>query len=508
VLLVTKFFKKKNLMVVAFMLVGAGLIIPLSASAFTYTYRNTTCSWGGYYPPAIGVSSPTPSQSFTPGENISVKGYVRHHYCNNTSNTVYASVWNWDGSEYKKSTIANRPEGRCYNRRGTRVQCNYHTDYSDYFSFNITAPSSSGDYNFYLRGQSYNGCANDVSEGYQDYKVHVNGSCGSFNGMGNVGTLPTGSQACSAGSSTPVSINSSNMSWSCDGLNGGTNASCSATATSSSCGPANGGRVNEGGTINSSDPNICSPSTDSSLYGQITADSSGTWSWACKNEVSSSASCTAQCAPGTYYCSASNICSSACALAAPQNLVAETATLANSGANYCGGKIKLSWNSVSGATGYKLYRSTSLNGTYDLITPLGIVVTNYLNTAGNSGQTFYYKVTAYNDSMESAYSAVSSAQSSEACPPPNIVKFDATSASGFPIVGKGNQCLLSWEVTGAESCSINGPGVSDQEVTIPTGQYLTPAIDNASIYFLSCDQDGTSFSKSATCLTQPSFREI
>lgn len=59
-----------------------------------------------------------------------------------------------------------------------------------------------------------------------------------------------------------------------------------------------------------------------------------------------------------------------------------------------GKRIKLSWTSVFGVTGYKVYRSTSKNGSYKLIATVKDAVT-YKDTKAKKGKTYYYKVKAY-----------------------------------------------------------------------------------------------------------------
>ncbi len=78
-----------------------------------------------------------------------------------------------------------------------------------------------------------------------------------------------------------------------------------------------------------------------------------------------------------------------------------TATAGNTSAS-------LSWTSVSGATGYKVYRSTVNGGSYTALP--GTVTTNsYSDTGLTNGTTYYYVVTANNASGESAYSNQASA---------------------------------------------------------------------------------------------------
>ncbi|QGQ98997.1 S-layer protein [Paenibacillus psychroresistens] len=74
------------------------------------------------------------------------------------------------------------------------------------------------------------------------------------------------------------------------------------------------------------------------------------------------------------------------------------ASLTNSGA------IKIKWTAISGATGYNVYRSTSLNGTYLKINTSAISSNSYTNTGLSAGATYYYKVTAVKPGVESAQS--------------------------------------------------------------------------------------------------------
>ncbi len=55
--------------------------------------------------------------------------------------------------------------------------------------------------------------------------------------------------------------------------------------------------------------------------------------------------------------------------------------------------IKVSWGSVSGASGYQLYRATSQNGKYSLIKTT--TSKSYTNKSLKTGTTYYYKVRSY-----------------------------------------------------------------------------------------------------------------
>ena len=65
--------------------------------------------------------------------------------------------------------------------------------------------------------------------------------------------------------------------------------------------------------------------------------------------------------------------------------------------------ITVSWNSVTGATGYYVYRSATSGGTY---TRVGTATANsYTNTGLSSSTTYYYKVSAYNANGEGELSS-------------------------------------------------------------------------------------------------------
>lgn len=70
--------------------------------------------------------------------------------------------------------------------------------------------------------------------------------------------------------------------------------------------------------------------------------------------------------------------------------------------------IKLTWNGVNGASKYKVYRSNSLNGTYNYV---GITDNNYLvDSYLTNGKTYYYLVRAYRNINGSKYNGVFSSK--------------------------------------------------------------------------------------------------
>lgn len=73
------------------------------------------------------------------------------------------------------------------------------------------------------------------------------------------------------------------------------------------------------------------------------------------------------------------------------------------------GQITISWNSVSGATSYNIYLSTSTGVTKTNGTKLTGVTSPYTHTGRTNGATYYYVVTAVNSSGESSESSQLSA---------------------------------------------------------------------------------------------------
>ncbi len=81
---------------------------------------------------------------------------------------------------------------------------------------------------------------------------------------------------------------------------------------------------------------------------------------------------------------------------APSNL-----TVTNKGSD-TNPNIRIEWNAVDNATGYRVYRSSSSSSGYSL---LGTTYSNYYNDSAPLEGYNYYKVTAYNSAGESEYSS-------------------------------------------------------------------------------------------------------
>ena len=125
------------------------------------------------------------------------------------------------------------------------------------------------------------------------------------------------------------------------------------------------------------------------------------------------------------------------------------------------GKPMLTWNAVSGATSYKVYRATSQNGTYSLLGT--VTATSYINTGAKAGVTYYYKVKAVNSGGESAYSNTVSGKTTV-----TTLTMGHSSTSGKP--------MLTWNaVDGAASYKV-------YRATAKNGAYSVINTTNALTY--------------------------
>lgn len=107
--------------------------------------------------------------------------------------------------------------------------------------------------------------------------------------------------------------------------------------------------------------------------------------------------------------------------------------------------IQISWSSVSGATGYKIFRSATSGGA---LVQIGTSAsTTYADNGRSSNTAYYYKIKAYNATVESDYSSESSATTVVSAPgglaASSIVQTGATLAWSASIGAASYQLQVS-----------------------------------------------------------------
>lgn len=98
--------------------------------------------------------------------------------------------------------------------------------------------------------------------------------------------------------------------------------------------------------------------------------------------------------------------------------------------------VKLTWNPVSGASGYMIYRKNSA-GKYKLIANVAGTATSYKNKKLTTGKTYSYKIRAYTIVGNKKYTSIKSAAISVK-PVPKKVKITSVTASG------NSRSVITW----------------------------------------------------------------
>lgn len=116
--------------------------------------------------------------------------------------------------------------------------------------------------------------------------------------------------------------------------------------------------------------------------------------------------------------------------------------------------VKLSWDKASYASGYRVYRATSKDGTYKRVAELsGSTNTNYTDKNLSPGKTYYYKVRAYRKVGSSrdygTYSSILKASTKCATPTIKVSSSSTTTSS------KTGNIKISWnKISGAYGYAI------------------------------------------------------
>ena len=155
-------------------------------------------------------------------------------------------------------------------------------------------------------------------------------------------------------------------------------------------------------------------------------------------------------------------------LPAPSNV---SATVQSSG-----GYINVSWSSVTGATGYRVYRSTSSSGTYSQVGTTSSA--SYTDNSLTPGTTYYYMVSAYNSAGESSKSSYAYAATVLAAP----------SNVSAVLQSSGNSITVSWySVTGATGYKVyrgtSAYGTYTQAGTASSTSYTDNYLTSGATYY-------------------------
>jgi fibronectin type 3 domain-containing protein len=140
--------------------------------------------------------------------------------------------------------------------------------------------------------------------------------------------------------------------------------------------------------------------------------------------------------------------------------------------------ISLSWQAVSGAVGYRVYRSSISGGSYSLIQTTGS--TSYNDNSGlAAGTTYYYRVTAYNAQGESDPATISGTTATVSGG--GTIPLPPAKPAGLVISNAGSGYVsLSWNsVANAESYDIyRGNSKDGASARIGTGIGTTTYTDS------------------------------
>ena len=108
------------------------------------------------------------------------------------------------------------------------------------------------------------------------------------------------------------------------------------------------------------------------------------------------------------------------------------------------GKPKLTWNAVSGATSYRVFRSESRGTGHSLLGTT--TATSYTNTGAAVGKTYYYRVKAVNSVGTSGYSNIVSGKAKTAAPAAPSVTAGNSSTGKPQLTWKAVSGAVKYEV--------------------------------------------------------------
>ena len=142
------------------------------------------------------------------------------------------------------------------------------------------------------------------------------------------------------------------------------------------------------------------------------------------------------------------------------------------------GKPKLTWNAVSGATSYRVFRSESRGTGYSLLGTT--TATSYTNTGAAVGKTYYYRVKAVNSVGTSGYSNIVSGKAKAAAPAAPSVTAGNSSTGKPRLTWKAVSGATSYRIYRSES---RGTGYSLLGTTSSTSYVNTGASTGTTYYY-------------------------
>ncbi len=157
---------------------------------------------------------------------------------------------------------------------------------------------------------------------------------------------------------------------------------------------------------------------------------------------------------------------------APSAVTGLTAT------NTASGQIDLSWNAVSGATSYSLYRAGDSGHECEAVPfATGVTGTTYTDTGLNDGTTYYYQVVAVNGNGPSGFTVEAHASTPGTNPDPSQFHFETGTqrweAGGNEISGVAVSSAKSY--TGNQSLAVNFNGTAGGTSTVSRDNLVVPA---------------------------------
>ncbi|WP_446897090.1 fibronectin type III domain-containing protein [Clostridium sp. LBM24168] len=149
--------------------------------------------------------------------------------------------------------------------------------------------------------------------------------------------------------------------------------------------------------------------------------------------------------------------------------------------------IRLNWGNVSGAQSYNIYRSDSENGEYVKVNNNEVTANSYEDTGLESGQTYYYRITAVNETEESDKSTSANAATLDEIPIPVLPGVPA----GLHVTGTDKSKIgLSWDIVlGADSYNVyrsdseNGEYVKVNTAGVISNTYKDTGLESGQTYF-------------------------